>query len=382
MTLRRGYKVIVLLLFSFGFIATFFAFSGKTAYVPPKKINFEPSARPSGTVTSTVKTGGSVLGESVITPGKTTPATTSVSSITLTNNKSISGIYTGPGAVSTHTDFEKWLGKPVPYATDYIDYKGGWQKDFIDSKLWLSTPWGKWVSASSGRRLVLGLPMLEDANSGQFSEGVSGNFDLYFKNLALELVSQKLDDTIIRLGYEANCNTIGPWQATDNPAGYKLLFRHIVAVMKAVPGSNFKFDWTVCNGLQNGKPLDSYASFYPGSDVVDIIGVDVYDVKWGDTSITPEQRWEYIMNRKMGVNELFAFASSQGKPVSIPEWGLYKPGDSFSGGGDDPYFIYKMTDLINKIAPVYYSYFNVNWGGGVLHDFPNSESAYKLIFGN
>jgi hypothetical protein len=290
------------------------------------------------------------------------------------------GVYSGPGNISGHTKFEAWLGKPVPYATDYIDYKGGWTKDFHDSSLWLMGPWGKWVS-QGGRRLVLGVPMLENANAGQFDRGISGEFDSYFRNLAGELIANNLGNSIIRLGYEANCNTIGPWQATDNPGGYKLLFRHEVSVMRSVPGAGFAFDWTLCNGLQNGHALTSFDSFYPGNDVVDIIGMDLYDVKWQNPGASPQNRWNYIMSRQMGFSSLAAYASAHGKPLSIPEWGLYRPGDSFAGGGDNTYFIQKMAELITETKPVYQSYFDLDWGGGVLSDFPQGQSAYKQIFG-
>jgi hypothetical protein len=290
------------------------------------------------------------------------------------------GIYTGPGDIKGHNSFETWLGKPIPYTTDYIDYKGGWSKDFIDSNLWLMRPWGQWVS-QGGRRLVLGVPMLENNNVGQFDQGVNGDFDSYFRSLASQLVADSLGNTIIRLGYEANCNTIGPWQAVDNPAGYKLLYRHEAAIMRSVPGADFLFDWTVCNGLQSGHALNSFDSFYPGDDVVNIVGMDIYDVKWQDTSVTPQARWSYITSRQMGVNDLAAFARTHGKPLSYPEWGLYAPGDSFAGGGDNPYFIQKMAELISSTKPVYQAYFNLDWGSGVLSDFKQGQTAYKQIFG-
>ncbi|HSX27230.1 MAG TPA: Ig-like domain-containing protein [Patescibacteria group bacterium] len=291
------------------------------------------------------------------------------------------GVYTGPGTVTAHDNFSNWLGSPVTYTTDYVDYKGGWQKDFIDSKLWLTQPWGKWVSAASGRRLVLGLPMLENANYGQFDQGAAGAFDSYFQSLANDMVVNKLGNSIIRLGYEANCNTIGPWQATDNPSGYVKLFRHIVTVMRATPGSSFSFDWTLCNGYQSGHALTSFASFYPGDDVVDIMGMDIYDMKWMDTTSTNDQRWQYNVTRYMGMQDHINFAASHSKPVSFPEWGLYKPGDQFGGGGDDPYFIDQMANWINGHNTYYESYFNLNWGGGVLSDFPNGQAEYKARFG-
>jgi hypothetical protein len=290
------------------------------------------------------------------------------------------GVYTGPGDITGHRNFETWLGKTVPYASDYIDYKGGWSYDFHDSNVWLMKPWGRWVSQTGGR-LVLGVPMLENSNVGQFDAGVNGSFDTYFKDLAGELVSNNLGSSIIRLGYEANCSSIGPWQAEDNPEGYKQLFRHEVAVMRSVSGAAFQFDWTVCNGLQNGHALNSFDSFYPGDDAVDIIGMDIYDVKWQDTSVSPQGRWNYLLTRQLGVNELISYAAAHGKPLSYPEWGLYRPGDNFAGGGDNPYFIQQMAGLISSTKPAYQAYFDLDWGSGVLSDFPQGQAAFKQIFG-
>lgn len=317
---------------------------------------------------------------SVKTTSSSTTKTTPKTDVKLVANPGL-GLYVGPGRVTLLQNFSTWLGKPITHTTDYIDYKGGWQKDFIDSRVWLAEPWGKWVKATNNRKMVLGLPMLQNENYGQFSLGLTGEFDTYFRQLGENLVANGLGDSIIRLGYEANCDTIGPWQATDNPAGYKQLFRHQVAVLRAVPGSNFSFDWTVCNGLQTGKPLNSFESFYPGNDVVDIIGIDIYDVKWGSPNATPQQRWDYTVGRRMGVNELVAFAKQKSKPISYPEWGLYKPGDAFAGGGDNPYFIERMAELMNKTSPVYQAYFNLDWGGGILSDFPNGEATFRTIFG-
>jgi hypothetical protein len=291
------------------------------------------------------------------------------------------GVYNGPGAVAAHASFENWLGKPVPYATDYIDYKDGWQKDFVDSKVWLIKPWSEWVKANSSRRLVLGLPMLENENAGQFDQAIVGNFDQYFLSLSNNLVSAGLGNSIIRLGYEANCDTIGPWQATNNPQGYRLLYRHIAAVMRSVAGNSYAFDWSVCNGLQNGRALNSFNSFYPGDDVVDIDGMDIYDVKWQDIKATPQQRWQYLASRSLGINEFVQFARIHGKAISYPEWGLYKPGDNFAGGGDNPYFINKMGELISSTSPLYQSYFNLDWGGGKLFDFATGKDTYRQIFG-
>lgn len=305
-----------------------------------------------------------------------------VNTQTKTQLASSMGLYTGPGGVTPHQNFETWLGEQVPYTTDYIDYRGGWQKDFIDSKAWLVDSWGPWVLAASDRRLVLGVPMLEQEDAGQFASGANGTYDTYFQKLTVNLVAAGLSNSIIRLGYEGNCNTIGPWQATDDPSGYKALYRHIVGVMRNIPGASFTFDWTVCNGLQSGHALDSFDSFYPGDDVVDIAGMDLYDVKWQDTSATPELRWNYLWSRQLGIHDFLQFAQAHHKPVSYPEWGLYKAGDSFAGGGDDPYFIQQMYDLFVDTNPTYQAYFDLDWGGGTLENFPNSRALFKSLFGS
>jgi hypothetical protein len=109
--------------------------------------------------------------------------------------------------------------------------------------------------------------------------------------------------------------------------------------------------------------------------------MDIYDVKWQDPAATPQQRWDYLLSRRLGINEFVHFAQAHNKPVSYPEWGLYKPGDNFAGGGDNPYFINKMAELMTNTNPVYHSYFNLDWGGGKLFDFGLGKESYKQIFG-
>jgi hypothetical protein len=290
------------------------------------------------------------------------------------------GLYAGPAAVSTLTSFGSWLGAPVTYATDYVPYTDGWSTDF--NPQWLAGSWGSWVKAAPGRRLVLGVPLLENGYAGQFSQEAAGAFDSYFTGLGEQLVSHGLANTIIRLGYEANSPTIGPWQATNNPSGYIAAFRHIVGVLRAVPGEQFLLDWNPTAGLTPNLPLNSFASFYPGDDVVDIIGLDCYDIDWNKPSATPQQRWSDLMNETMGLAAQRTFAAAHNKPVSFPEWGLYAAQSTlYAGGGDDPYYVNQMAAWINSSNTAYESYFDLNWGGGTLASYPLSQTAYLLDFG-
>jgi hypothetical protein len=263
---------------------------------------------------------------------------------------------------------------------DYVPYTNGWRTDFDPQ--WLLKPWGVWVNAAPGRRLVLGLPLLENGYSGEFAQEASGEFDQYFRELGRKLVHHGLAHTIIRLGYEANNPDIGPWQATDDPPGYVAAYRHIVGVLRAVPGSDFLFDWNPTAGLTPNLPLNSFASFYPGNDVVDIIGLDVYDIDWNDPTATPQQRWNQLLTEPLGLEAQRAFAATQGKPVSFPEWGVYTDQTTpIAGGGDDPYYVNQMASWITGSNSAYESYFDMNWGGGTLTDFVDSKAAYRADFG-
>ena len=89
-----------------------------------------------------------------------------------------------------------------------------------------------------------------------------------------------------------------------------------------------------------------------------------------------------------GMNWLAAFGREHNKEIGLPEWGLESSGEN-GGGGDDPYFVTPMGDLIkaNASGPVIFW----NYGGGTLPldipnytngDIPDATAAFKAAFGN
>ncbi len=92
-----------------------------------------------------------------------------------------------------------------------------------------------------------------------------------------------------------------------------------------------RYDW--CPGW---GPQDSPADLaYPGDDVVDYIGLDVYDFKH-EGSV--EERWNtFYLKAPFGLEWHRDFAARHGKPMSYPEWGV-------GNFGDNPYFIQQMHD--------------------------------------
>lgn len=285
------------------------------------------------------------------------------------------GVYTGPGYVREHDSFANWLNAPVPYASDALDHRFDWS--YVTSP-WVVDSWAPWVHAVPGRRLVLSVPMLPQSASGQLAQGAAGAFDPYFRAVALNMVNRGLGDSVIRLGWEANGNWF-PWAAAPDPASWKLFYRRIVANMRAIPGANFTFDWNAASSAA-GTNL-SFDAFYPGDDVVDIVGLDAYDLKWGDSTSSPEVRWNFTLNQFNGLVAHRNFANAHAKPISFPEWGLYAGGDINGGGGDNPYYIDRMADWFAASNTAYQSYFNDSWGGGNLDNFPNAKARYAARFG-
>lgn len=288
------------------------------------------------------------------------------------------GIYGGGGAVAATTAFAGWLGSPVNRAVDYVDQEAGWEG--IAQPLWLLDTWGPWVRGGSDRRLVLAVPMLPSSAWGQLRVGAAGYFDAPFLALARNMVDRGLGTSVIRLGWEAN-TWAHPWAAEGDPASYRQFFRRIVSVMRSVPGAGFSFDWTANSGVGGGSVLTAFDSFYPGDDVVDLIGLDVYDMKWDDSTSTPAERWDFTLHQRLGLADHRAFAQAHGKSVTFPEWAMRAKGDQFGGGGDSPYYVDRMADWFATTSPAYQAYFDVDWGGGVMASFPEGQARYRARFG-
>ena len=284
---------------------------------------------------------------------------------------SSTGVYVGPGYVAEHDAFAKSVPASVPYAFDFIDGNNGWEQMLNP---WALDSWAPWVKSSPGRRLVLSVPMLPASAKGQMAAGAAGSFDAHFTQLARDMVSRGLGASIVRIGWEAN-GTWFIWSAVPDPAVWKAFFRRIVLAMRAVPGAAFSFDWAANPGTSL-----AFADFYPGDDVVDIVGLDTYNTKWGDSTSTPEQRWNFQLNQFNGLVAHRDFANAHGKPLSFPEWGLYPKGDEQGGGGDDPYYIDRMADWIASNNVAYQSYFD--WWIYSLSNFPNGWARYQARFGS
>jgi hypothetical protein len=137
----------------------------------------------------------------------------------------------------------------------------------------------------------------------------AGRHDDDFRLLGDYLVDAGYGDAIIRLGHEFDGDW-APYSARGNPDAYVSAFRHVHDVLTSV-SPEFRFDWTstLAHFVEYGPAA------YPGDDVVDIIGLDLY---WREEVPVTEQQWERDYERVLEAH--LEFAQDRDKPVSYPEW--------------------------------------------------------------
>lgn len=299
--------------------------------------------------------------------------------------------------------YSRWINRSVIWAEEFLP-SDSW--DLMRGGDWVLKPWGQWVNAVPGRRLVLSVPMLVGPWKGDgpktgsgagepvsLGQGAAGAYNAHFEALAQNLVKNGLGNTILRLGWEFNGGWY-TWRAGKNPGAFAAYWREIVKTMRAVPGAEkLQFCWNPTVGLRGSKAFDAW----PGDEYVDFVGVDVYDQAWiseiyplpedatvEDIQSRREKSWkEHLLSDLPGRDGLAfwaKFAREHGnKPLAICEWGLVY---GKHGGRDNPYFVEQMHEfIINPENNVYFHcYFDVNAPDGdhMLFPWPEGKGSTKM----
>jgi hypothetical protein len=120
-----------------------------------------------------------------------------------------------------------------------------------------------------------------------------------------------------------------------DPEAWKKYWNRIVTAMRAVPGQKFRFDFTPTRG----KDAVPWTECYPGDDTVDIIGMDSYDQPSGLS-------FDEQVSEPYGLQAHVDFAKAHGKPISYPEWGLFR-------NGDNAEYMRRMLAWMDAHKPVY-----------------------------
>jgi hypothetical protein len=270
----------------------------------------------------------------------------------------------GPdGRERTLQVWEKWLNQKPSSVLGVDFYAQSTWEDF--SKLsWVP---GIWRKLNPARNVVWSVPLT--VKGTPLADVANGLHDAEFE-AAARAIAEAQPKAVIRLGWEMNLVAM-PWFARDQEADYIRAFRRVVEIFRRHSG-DFRYDWCPGWGAQD-SPADLT---YPGDDVVDYVGLDVYDFKQEGSA---EERWNiFYLKAPFGLEWHREFAARHGKPMSYPEWGV-------GNSGDNPYFVQQMHDWLvtNQKNIAYAAYFDVDglWPTQIDNGrFPMSQNLFRKLF--
>ncbi len=320
-------------------------------------------------------------------PSTTTTTTTpppAQPTTTTTTNTLAQGVYVGAADPSGVASFAAQTKTSPTIAVDYLPSNDGWTgMDGAGGSLnWMTGPW-----KGTGYRLSLGVPMIPTISggtaAGTLAQGATGAYDSYFVTLAQTLVAGGQANAYLRIGWEFD-GSWTTWNATtaSAEASYAAYFQQIVTAMRSVSGEDFQFVWNpdATAFTESGYSVEAA---YPGNAYVDVIGLDAYDQSWA-TPQTPTNAWSSTLLPALTAAQ--KFASSEGKPVALTEWGVIIRSDGH-GLGDDPYYVKQMISWMktasNSVA--FESYFDYDESGLDSQitggSFSNSLAAFEADLG-
>ncbi|WP_143278933.1 hypothetical protein [Bradyrhizobium sp. C9] len=259
--------------------------------------------------------------------------------------------------------WETWLNRPRSSVLG-VDFYGQSSWDDFHKLDWVP---GLWKKLNPARNLAWSVPLSMPGTP--LADVAGGLHDAEFE-AAARAIDAAHPKAIIRLGWEMNISNSG-WFAKGHEDDYIQAFRRVVGIFRRHSRS-FKFDWCPGWGAQD-MPADAA---YPGDDVVDFIGLDVYDFK---SEGSAAERWtNSCLKAPFGLEWQRTFAAKHGKLMSYPEWGV---GQS----GDNAFFVQQMHDWFaaNQAAIAYAAYFDVDglWPTQIDNGrFPESASLFRKLF--
>ncbi|WP_121701080.1 glycosyl hydrolase [Streptomyces sp. E5N298] len=276
----------------------------------------------------------------------------------------------GPRGVARMAALSHWLGSAELRVGH--TYLPGDRWSNIEGAPGFLDVWADWRTRQADRMLVLNVPMMErneehvgdDEVRELLRQGAAGRFDHHFRALAERLVALKVPDTVLVLGWEMNGTTY-THRCGPDPEAWKTYWNRIVTTMRAVPGQKFRFDFTP----SRGRDAVPWTRCYPGDATVDIIGMDSYDQPRG-------MSFDEQVKEPYGLQAHVDFAKAHGKPVSYPEWGLFRNGDNAA-------YMRGMLAWMDEHKPVYNTVTDYcPHGVWQCDDNPRSTAVYRsVLFG-
>lgn len=278
---------------------------------------------------------------------------------------------------------------PISCTLTYTVRSSGWG-DLVQPGYAL----GNWTDRQI--TVIVAQPMTPNgvAARGQQAQAINtGAYDGYWRQWGQSLkdyVARGMPEPITEIAWEFNGDWM--WHSATNATQFVSAFRRIVDAIRSVH-SNALIAFTPNAGYSQNPPSHDATDCWPGSDYVDLIGLDIYDHY--------PQAFTYSAINTREVNNVGrakyweAFADAQGGlPMVFPEWGLNNATTKQAAGGrDNPNFIQWMWDwfqhLKGKGMMFGEAYFNdikqTNVWSNLLpvHDNrnPNARAKYLQLWG-
>lgn len=204
----------------------------------------------------------------------------------------------------------------------------------------------------------------------------NGGYNTYYKQTADSLIPHAGIIYGVRIDHEFN----GTWEpfspfggsgqiidAATWIAGWRNMAQ---AIRNSLPAA--KIIWNPNIGQNDPYP------YYPGDDLVDLIGFDAYTQPAFSGNLTSAQMWQEYLNGQGGNNftALAAFSASHNKPMCFPEWG-----DGFGDG----YYITQFGAWMDQHNVVAHSYWDSADGltnTTALTQLPANQTAFVNAFGH
>jgi beta-mannanase len=280
---------------------------------------------------------------------------------------------------SCSTGFAAWRGRELG-ATMTFPAHNTWQAIYAH------------ISSGAYRTLmrqspvpVVSLALLPQSEAQQFARCSRGAFDNEYKRIGAKLVQVGAGGAVIRLGWEVSRGGRRPWSPATMaqiPA-YKACFRRAVRALRST-APRVRIEWSNARKtVLRVKPID----LYPGSDVVDIIGLVYYDnfsPKITSPSVWNSQYRAVNDGWPVGMGAWLDLARSLNKKLAVAEWGIWENGSREAA--DNPAFIESMYNFFraNAGSIAYETYHNCGATRHKLYPasrFHRASAKYRELWG-
>lgn len=315
--------------------------------------------------------------------------------------------------------FVRTMGVRPAFMNTFIDESGDWAS-WVDSATWAAWSWSK-STRSKNLIPVIGVPMAAAADQAKrpaimaFNAIATGKYDTVFAGIVAAWRDHGFKTIYVRPGYEMN-GDYSPWYTGSTPSAvghWRRAFRRIAATMRAVPGVSVRLIWNPA--FANAESATALS--YPGDDVVDVIGLDIYNqlypadmhdwetgrlyasqAAWQKSNANRMHHWDNPgatpggsvtePGQAWGVSDVLAFATAHSKPVAICETGVgVSPTDPDRYVVDDDVFPSFLASRLLAKGPsvVFVNIWDVNVSDGKWcfsdGSQPKTAAAWRRAFG-